>query len=131
MAERKPVTSDEGEPNPPSLGQVYPAIARWASGYGWVEFGIEGPDRPFVRALDEGGMVWEGEGKYETLDKALRAMEAGLTEFMREQGFDTTSSSDQRSTQRPQKSASKTHSSSKNRGSCSYNASSCSTFLSV
>ena len=111
MAKRKPVTSGGGGPNPPSLGQVYPAIARWASGYGWVEFGIYGLDRPFIRALDEGGMVWEGEGKYETLDKALQAMEAGLTEFMREQGFDTTSSSDQRSakrsTQRPRKSASK------------------------
>ncbi|MBV8608302.1 MAG: hypothetical protein JO034_12685 [Singulisphaera sp.] len=111
MAERKPVTSEEGEPNPPSLGQVYPAIARWVSGYGWVEFGIDGLDRPFIRALDEGGRVWEGEGKYETLDQALQAMEAGLTEFMREQGFDTTSSSDQRSakrsTQRPRKSASK------------------------
>jgi hypothetical protein len=36
MAERKPVTSGGGGPNPPSLDQVYPAIARWASGYGWV-----------------------------------------------------------------------------------------------
>jgi hypothetical protein len=33
MAKGKPVTSGEGGPNPPSLGQVYPAIARWASGY--------------------------------------------------------------------------------------------------
>ena len=33
-------------------------------GYGWVEFGIDGRDRPFVRALDEGGTVWEGEGRY-------------------------------------------------------------------
>jgi hypothetical protein len=45
-------------------------------------------DRPFARALDEGGMAWEGEGKYETLDEALLAMEAGLKEFIRERGFD-------------------------------------------
>ncbi len=82
MAKRKPVTRGEGGPNPPPLGQVYPAIARWASGDGRVEFGIEGLDHPFVRALDEGGRVWEGEGKSEMRDKALLAMEVGLTGFM-------------------------------------------------
>lgn len=109
---QRPLTGGvEERPKTSPLGQVYPTIARWASGYGWVEFGIDAVDRPFVRVLDEGGLVWEGEGKYTTLDEALQAMEAGLKEFMREQGFDTTSSSDQRSakrsTQRPRKSASK------------------------
>jgi hypothetical protein len=47
MAGKQPVTSGEERPNPPSLGQVYPAIARWASDYGWVEFGIDGLDRLF------------------------------------------------------------------------------------
>ncbi len=65
MVGKEPVASGEEGPNPPSLDQVYPAIARWASGCGWVEFGIDGLDRLFVRALDEGGMVWEGEGKME------------------------------------------------------------------
>ena len=74
-------------PSPGLLQQVYPTIARWASGYGWVEFGIDGRDRPFVRALDEGGTVWEGEGGYGTLDEALGAMEAGLAEFLEEEGF--------------------------------------------
>src|SRR3954453_4214827 len=74
-------------PSPGLLQQVYPTIARWASGYGRVEFGIDGRDRPFVRAEDEGGTVWEGEGRYETLDEALGAMETGLGEFMEEQGF--------------------------------------------
>ena len=40
-----------------------------------------------MRALDEGGTVWEGEGGYETLDEALGAMEAGLGEFLEEEGF--------------------------------------------
>jgi hypothetical protein len=64
-------------PSLASLSQVYPTIARWASGYGWVEFGIDGRDRPFVRAEEEGGTVWEGEGRYGALDEALAAMEAG------------------------------------------------------
>jgi hypothetical protein len=69
------------------LAAVYPAVARWASGYGWVEFGIDGLDRPFVRAVDEGGTVWEGETRYETLDEALADLEVGLSRFMEEQGF--------------------------------------------
>jgi hypothetical protein len=69
------------------LAGAYPAIARWASGYGWVEFGIDGRDRPFVRALDEGGAVWEGEARYGTLDEALGDLEIGITRFMEEQGF--------------------------------------------
>ena len=62
--------------------QVYPTIARWASGYGRVEFGIDGRHHPFVRAEDESGTVWEGEGRYETPDEALGALEAGLKQFM-------------------------------------------------
>ena len=81
-AGKKPEPREKGSPSPGLLQQVYPTIARWASGYGWVEFGIDGRDRPFVRALDEGGTVWEGEGRYETLDEALGAMEAGLKQFM-------------------------------------------------
>jgi hypothetical protein len=69
------------------LASAYPTIARWASGYGWVEFGIDGLDRPFARAVDEGGTVWEGEGQYETLDEALGDMEEGLARFMEEEGF--------------------------------------------
>jgi hypothetical protein len=76
-----------GGPSPGSLQQVYPTIARWASGYGWVEFGIDGLDRPFVRALDEGGTVWEKEAEHETLDDALADLEGALARFMEEQGF--------------------------------------------
>src|SRR4051812_39515920 len=72
-------------PRKPSLAQIYPTIHRWASGYGWVEFGIDSRDRPFVRALDEGGEVWEGTDRYKTLDEAMAAMEEGLMEFLREE----------------------------------------------
>lgn len=39
----------------------------------------------FVRALDEGGLVWEGGTTYATLDDALRDLDAGLAGWMREQ----------------------------------------------
>ncbi len=69
------------------MARTYPMIALWASGYGWVEFGIDGLDRPFVRALDEGGLVWEGQGRYKTLDEALWDLEDGLARFMEEEGL--------------------------------------------
>lgn len=81
------MVDEQDDASPSLLSNAYPIIARWASGYGWVEFGIDGLDQPFVRAVDEGGTAWEGEGPYETLDQALDDMEEGLARFMEEEGF--------------------------------------------
>ena len=42
--------------------------------------------RSFVRALNIGGMVWEGQEQsaYATIDEMLRALEAALAEWLRE-----------------------------------------------
>jgi hypothetical protein len=64
--------------------EVYPNIARWVTIYGWIEIGQDDYSRSFVRVLDEGGMIWEGSDDYETLDEAMQALEAGLTEWMRQ-----------------------------------------------
>ena len=53
--------------------------------YGWMEIGHDDMSRSFVRALEEGGLVWERQDDYATLDDALRDLEAGLTARMREQ----------------------------------------------
>lgn len=79
--------SKKGKGHRPALAALYPTIARWASGHGWVEFGIDGLDRPFVRALDEGGTVWEKGAQHETLDDALADLEEGLAQFMQEHEF--------------------------------------------
>ena len=89
------------------MAGAYPMIARWASGYGWVEFGINNLHRPFARALDEDGTVWEGEGRYETLDEALRDLEEGLACFMEEEGFIKKSSTKPKILQRSDKEAQK------------------------
>jgi hypothetical protein len=39
----------------------------------------------FIRTLDAGGMVWEGQEHYATLGDALQDLEAGLGAWMREQ----------------------------------------------
>jgi hypothetical protein len=41
-------------------------------GYGWIDIGHDDMSQSFVRALDEGGLVWEGQEDYATLDDALR-----------------------------------------------------------
>ena len=65
--------------------QTYPHITLWVKTHGWIEIGHD-YSRSFVRVLDEGGMVWEGSNSYETLDEALKALEAGLIEWMNQVG---------------------------------------------
>jgi hypothetical protein len=69
-----------------SAEQAYPHVARWVKSHGWVEIGSDDAYRhSFVRALDEGGMVWEGAASYPTLDAALRALDMALQEWLHEQ----------------------------------------------
>jgi hypothetical protein len=68
-----------------NLDATYPTIARWVMEYGWIEMGHDDMSRSFVRAPDEGGLVWEGQEDYASLDDALRDLEAGLAAWMREQ----------------------------------------------
>jgi hypothetical protein len=68
-----------------SIDAVYPSVARWVMEHGWLELGHDDIRRSFVRALDEGGLVWEGQAAYATLDAALQDLEAGLAAWMREQ----------------------------------------------
>lgn len=69
----------------PSIQEIYPNIARWVDEYGWVEIGQHGESSSFVRALDEGGLVWEGHNDYQTLNDALKALDAGIGKWMREE----------------------------------------------
>jgi hypothetical protein len=67
--------------NRATFSQIYPAIAQWASGWGWVEIGEDGRMNKFVRALDEGGMVMEVPIKG-SVNKALDKMESSLNKFI-------------------------------------------------
>jgi hypothetical protein len=68
-----------------AVGHDHPAITWWVSNHGWIEVGYDDSNRSFVRALDPGGMVWEGEYRYASLDDALAALETALAAFIREQ----------------------------------------------
>jgi hypothetical protein len=68
-----------------SVERAYPHIARWVMTQGWIEIGSDAYRPSIVRALDEGGMVWEGATSYPTLDAALRALDTALQEWLHEQ----------------------------------------------
>lgn len=72
---------------PDAFAGRYPHVARWLQ-HGYVEIGwLESGTDSFVRALDMGGMVWEGAPTYPSLDDALAALDAGVAAFMAEQGI--------------------------------------------
>ena len=65
-----------------SFDKSYPNITRWVTWQGWIELGEGHYSSSLVRALDEGGMVWEGSANYGTLDEAFDALETALEEWM-------------------------------------------------
>jgi hypothetical protein len=70
-----------------SFEETYPHIARWIDEHeGWIEIGYQGdsPLTSLVRALDLGGMPWEGKDSYASLDEALQDLDAGLEEILQE-----------------------------------------------
>ena len=88
----KPMTRKQAAPKATSTDhfgfeQAFPAISEWVSGGGWVEIGQQDDfGGAYVRALDPGGMAWEGKFSYPSLDDALRDLEDGLKKWMAENG---------------------------------------------
>lgn len=70
----------------PSFEQ-YPHVARWCNQYGWIEVGYEWQDKLFARAMHEGGLAWGSEGPYTTINDAMRALDEGIRDYMRENGW--------------------------------------------
>jgi hypothetical protein len=68
-----------------SFERAFPHITRWINTHGWIEIGQIDGMSSFIMALDEGGLVWEGKRKYETLGEAFQALEQGLSDWIEEQ----------------------------------------------
>ena len=68
-----------------SVEESYPHMARWVATHGWIELGQTEHSASLVRALDEGGLVWEGATTYRSLDEALRALDEALASWLRDQ----------------------------------------------
>ena len=66
---------------------MFPAIARYVQGYGYVEIGDQESFGFVVRALGYGGLDFEDDTP-ETLAEAMAVLEAGLSKWFEEQGID-------------------------------------------
>ena len=65
------------------LSKIYPNIAYWVNTQGWIEIGPDEYSSSLVRALDEGGVVWESRDDHKTVDEALQALEIELDERLK------------------------------------------------
>lgn len=74
---RKPATIRAAE--------TYPCMARWLEAHGTIEFGYCRNTQSFIRALDEGGMIWHGQSSYSSFDAALADCEAGVGRWLRDE----------------------------------------------
>ena len=80
MAKRKKPGS-----SPDPFAALYPNVAAWVQD-GWVEIGRDDCNMSFVRVLDIGGLVWEGEDSYPTVHDALLAADAAIADWLEENG---------------------------------------------
>ncbi len=75
---RKPKTTD-------TFAAAYPHIERWVyEEGGWIELGSDEFSRSFIRALNAGGLIWEGADDYPTVDAAFADADAGIAEWLEE-----------------------------------------------
>ncbi len=67
-----------------SFLDLYPHVAEFVECCGWIELGHDDFSESFVRALDEGGMIWEGKPSYKSVDDALQDLETALERWLKE-----------------------------------------------
>jgi len=80
MAKRK---SDPKPADP--FAALYPNIAVWVQ-RGYIEMGCDDVNPTFLRALDIGGVIWDGATDYSSIHEALLAMDAGIAAWSEENG---------------------------------------------
>jgi hypothetical protein len=83
MARKRKSEGNVKSPDP--FVALYPHIAAWVQD-GWIEVGRDDCNRSFVRALDIGGLIWEGAASYPSLHDALLALDAGVAGWLKENG---------------------------------------------
>jgi hypothetical protein len=85
--EEKRVRMVEPSAEQTKVESMFPAIARYVRGYGFVEIGDQESFGFVVRALGYGGLDFEDDTP-ETLAEAMAVLEAGLARWFEQQGVD-------------------------------------------
>src|SRR4051794_26663026 len=64
---------------PQEFDEAFPALVRWVKTQGRIEIGVEGGQGFVARALDDGGMVFEGKGD-KSVGEALTALQRRIAQ---------------------------------------------------
>ena len=70
-----------------SFEKRFPNISAWVQD-GQVEIGYGEYDDVFLRVTDTGGVVWESNQTFKSLDEALSAMDTAIAAWCAEQGIE-------------------------------------------
>jgi hypothetical protein len=68
------------------FSKTYPNVTYWTESCGWIESGYDDYSQSFIRVLDVGGMLWESNHRYSSIDEAFDELEAALEEIITEIG---------------------------------------------
>jgi hypothetical protein len=68
-----------------AIEAAFPNVAEWVQGCGWIEIGGQDWQGFVVRALNEGGLIYEQEGCH-SLAEAMVALDKGLEKWFDENG---------------------------------------------
>ena len=63
-----------------TISDQFPNVAGWVQD-GWIELGPTDWTRSFIRVMDEGGMVWEGKERYDTIEAAFAEADAAIEAY--------------------------------------------------
>ncbi len=66
------------------VARRYPNINRFVFERGWIEIGSDEYSDSFIRALDSGGLIWNGKPFYPSLDNALDVLEQELRQWLKQ-----------------------------------------------
>jgi hypothetical protein len=67
-----------------SFDEMYPALSDWIRGAGWIEVGDIDGFSTMIQVLNEGGLIWEGESSYPSVDAAFQAAETAVARWLEE-----------------------------------------------
>lgn len=70
-----------------SFEEKYPYVSAWVLD-GQIEIGYGEYDDVFIRAIGAGGVAWESNAKFSSMDEALSALERGIANWCDEMGVE-------------------------------------------
>jgi len=67
-----------------SFDEGHPALREWVTSHGWIEVGLIEGFSSMIQVLNEGGLIWECEASYPSLDAAFRAADEAIARWLEE-----------------------------------------------